>query len=131
MKDEMIGLSASFNGFVHPSAFILPPCLQLRRRNLLDHVGFDLIGDLYVVKVLEADTAFEAFTNFRNIVLEAAHRGNVSFPGHHAIANQTRARVAADDAVDDHAAGDCAHPWYAEDFADVGLAENLFPLDLF
>src|SRR6266568_324342 len=72
MKDESLCASScsdlhqSLSSFrLHPSSF-----LKLRRRDLLDHVAFDLIADFNVVKVFKADTALESFTHFRSVVLE-------------------------------------------------------------
>src|SRR5204863_767914 len=93
-------------------------------------VGLDLIGDLHVVEVLEADTALETFAHFRHVVLETAQRGDAPFPRHDAVANETRARVPPDRAIDDHATGNCADARHPEDFADFGFAQNLLFLDL-
>src|SRR6266496_3647106 len=113
-------------GPVHPSASFL----KFRRRHSLDYIGFDLVADLDVVEVLKTDTAFEAFAYFGCVILESAQRSDVAFPGDDAIANQTRARLAADNAVDDHGAGHRTNLGHFEDFAYFRLAENLFLLYL-
>src|ERR1041384_3793423 len=102
---------------------------EFSRRDLLDHVTLDLIAELDVVEVLEADTALEPFTHFRGVVFKSSQRGDASFPTDHAVADQPGACVAANDPVDDHAAGDGAHARHAEDFAHVGFAENLLFFD--
>src|SRR5437660_9775595 len=81
----------------------LETVLQFRSRHLFDHVSLDLVGDLHVVKILEADAAFKSFADFRHIVLEAPQRSDAALPGNHAVANQAGPRVAANGAVDDHA----------------------------
>src|SRR5437016_8089401 len=49
-----------------------PLSLQFRRGNSLDHVTFDLVADLDIVKVLQPDTALEAFANLGSVVLKSA-----------------------------------------------------------
>src|SRR5213596_2545476 len=97
---------------LHPSSF-----LEFRRRDFLDHVVLDLVANLDIVEILEADTALETFADFGRIVFESTQRRDVAFPGNHAVPNKTRARVAPDDAVDHHAAGNGADARDAEDFA--------------
>jgi len=109
---------------LHPSSF-----LEFSRRDLLDHVVLDLVADLDVVEILEADTALETFADFGGIVFESTQRRDVAFPRDYPVANKTRARVALDNAVDHHAAGHGADTRDAENLAHVGLAENLLPLD--
>src|SRR5206468_10008683 len=84
MKDEMTHWSAlrSLSSFrPHPSSF-----LKFRRGHSLDHAALDLIADLDVVEVLEANAALKTFANFRGVILEAPQRSNISFPGDHAVA---------------------------------------------
>src|SRR2546423_4124052 len=98
--------------------------LEFSRGDLLDHIRFDLIADLDVVEVLEADTTLESFADFRCVVLKAPQRSDIAFPTDDAVANQTRACFATDEAIDHHAACHRADFRDAEDFAHIGLAEN-------
>src|SRR5216683_385688 len=104
---------------LHTSSF-----LQFRGGNLLDYIGFDLVADLDIVKVLQANATLETFTHFRNVVLETTQRSNVTFPTDHAVANQSRARVAANVAVDNHGTRNHTRLGNAENFAHVGLADD-------
>src|ERR1043166_6776198 len=108
----------------------LETSLQLRGRDLLDHISFDLIANFDVVEVFQSDAALKAFPDFGNVIFEPAQRSYIAFPANDAVTNQARARVAADVAVDDHAARDGADFGNAKDFAHVRFAENLFFLDL-
>src|SRR5205807_6205492 len=104
--------------------------LEFSRCDLLDHIRFNLIADFDVIEVLEPDTTLESFADFGCIVLKATKRSDIAFPTDDAISNQTRARIAANNSVDDHATGDRANSGDAEDFAHIGFAENLLFLDL-
>src|SRR6185437_16846044 len=77
------------------------PSLQFRRGDLLDHVALDLVADLNVIEVLEPDTTLESFADFGGVVLKATKRSDITFPADHAVANQPRACIAANDSVDD------------------------------
>src|ERR1044071_9702892 len=107
------------------------PALKLRRRHALNDVSLDLVADFHVVEVFQTDAALETFAHFGNVILEPAQRSDVAFPAHHAIANDSRSRVAADGTVDHHAARNGSGPRHAENFAHRGLAENPLLLDGF
>ena len=105
--------------------------LKFRRRDALDDVRFYLIADFHVVEVLEADTAFKTFTNFRHVVFESAQRSDVTFPCDDCISNQARARITTNRAINDHASRNSSSLRHAEHFANVGLAEYFLFLDCF
>ena len=46
--------------------------LEFRRRHPLDNVRLDLVANFNIVEVFQTDTTLEAFTHFRDVVLEAA-----------------------------------------------------------
>src|SRR6266699_6790420 len=92
---------------IHPSAFILYPFLfrhsetnpnlplaltasQFRCRNFLNHVILNLIANLDVIEILEADAALKTFAYFGGIVLEPFQRGDIALPADNPIANQSR-----------------------------------------
>src|ERR1700682_3491361 len=104
---------------LHTSSF-----LQFRGGNLLDYIRFDLVADLNIVKVFQANATLEPFTHFRNVVFETTQRSDVAFPTDHAIANQSRARVATNVAVDDHRTGNHTGFGNAENFAHVRLPDS-------
>src|SRR5919112_415045 len=93
--------------------------LKLRRGDLLD-----------VVEVLKADAALVALAHLGDVVLEAAQGADAALPRDDAVADEAGARVAADDAVDDAAAGDDARLRHAEGREHERLAQNLLGLDL-
>src|SRR5688572_7740278 len=104
MRDEM--KSKTHSSFCpHPSSFIPHPFLKLGCGDLFYHIRLDLIANLDVVEVFQANAAFKTFAHFRYVVLEAAQRSDVAFPTHNTVPNQTRPRVATDVAVDDHRSG--------------------------
>src|SRR5260370_3958253 len=86
----------------------------------LDHVvGLD------VVVVIQPDTAFVARADLARVVLEAAQRADLAFPYDAAVANQTRASVARDLAVDHHRARDRSAR-HVEGLAHLGAPQRLF-----
>src|SRR5882724_13691410 len=98
--------------------------LELRGSNLLDYIRLNLVSDLDVIKVFQADTTLEAFTHFRNVIFETTQRSDVAFPTDHPIANQSRAGVAANVAIDDHRAGNHTCFGNPENFTHVSLADD-------
>src|SRR6185503_11617600 len=114
---------------LHPSSFIPHPFLQFRGCDLFHHIGFNLVANLDVVKVLEADSAFKALANFGNVILEAPQGDDIALPTDYAVANQTGAGIAANVAVDHHRPGHSADTRNLEHFANICLADDLFTLD--
>src|SRR5262245_33400423 len=92
-----------------PIRFRLSP-LQLCCRDLLDHVRFDLVAYLDVVKVDETDTALKALPDLIRIVLKAFERRDITIPGHHAVANEACFGLASYDSISDTTTGDGAEP---------------------
>src|ERR671917_1763987 len=88
--------------------------LKLCRGDLLDDVALDLVAVLDVVEVLQADAALVALAHLGDVVLEAAQGADAALPRDDAVADEAGARVAADDAVGDAAAGDDARLRHAE-----------------
>src|SRR5678815_293828 len=114
----------------HPSSsFILHPFLQFRGCDLLHHIGFNLVANLDVVKVLKPDAAFKALANFGNVILETAQGDDIALPTDYAVANQTGAGIAANIPVDHHRPGYCADTRNLEHFANICLADDLFTFD--
>src|SRR5687768_8820813 len=103
---------------------------EFGRGDLLDDVALDLVAVLDVVEVLEPDAALEALAHLGDVVLEAAQRPDGALPGDDAVADEPRARVAPDDAVEHAAARDDARLRHAEGLEDERLAQNLLGLDL-
>src|SRR4051794_14747831 len=68
--------------------------------------ALEAVSNLDVVEVLDADTALEAFADFADVVLEAPQRPDGSFVDLDAIADDTEAPRAVDDAAGNRAAGD-------------------------
>src|SRR5215211_7430507 len=89
--------------------FTIRYLLKLGRGDLLDDVALDLVAVLDVVEVFEPDGAL---------------------PRDDAVADEARARVAPDDAIDDAAARDDARLRHAEGREHERLAQNLLGLDL-
>src|SRR5215210_7371446 len=110
--------------------FTIYHLLKLGRGDLLDDVALDLVAVLDVVEVLQPDAALEALAHLGDVVLEAAKAADAALPGDDAVADEPRARVAADDAVEDAAAGDDARLRHAEGREHESLAQNLLRLDL-
>ena len=88
---------------------LLPSCLYNSvAATRLDNVRLNLVSDFDVVEVFQTDAALKSFANFRHVILESSQRSDVAFPTHHAVANQSRPRIATYDPVDHHATGDRA-----------------------
>src|SRR6266705_906389 len=92
---------------IHPFAFIPHPFLfrhseinpnlplaltasQFRCRNFLNHVILNLIANLNVIEILEADAALKTFAYFGGVVLKSFQRSNIALPADDPIANQSR-----------------------------------------
>src|SRR5437588_8125787 len=99
MKEPLSRIPLYSSLIPHPSSL-----LQFRRRDLLDDVALDLVADLHVVEVLQADAALVALAHLGHVVLHASEAGDAALPGDDAVPDEARARVAADDAVYDAAA---------------------------
>src|SRR6478736_1155230 len=100
---------------------------------LLDHLGrLDLIADLDVVVLAEADTRLEVRADLGDVVLEAAQRLDGETIGEDdTVADDARLRVAGDRAGADDDTGDVAELGGAEHLADLGdTGLDLFVLGL-
>src|SRR6185436_12958305 len=97
-----------------------------RRGDFLDQERLDLIADLHVVEVLEADAALVALLDLAHVVLEATERAELAGPDDRAVAQEPRLRIPDDLPVDDHATGDVADLRNLEDLADLDPADDLF-----
>src|SRR5882672_1391829 len=87
------------------------------RGNALGHKSFNHIALLYVIEVLEIDTALHAIADFAGIVFKALERTDFPFEYLNAIAHQTDIGVAFDGSVQHITAGDGACLGYAERLA--------------
>src|SRR5204862_456170 len=94
-----------------------------------DNKRLDLVVDLYIVIVRQADAAFEAVLYLVDVILEPLERRNVAFPDNNAVPQQPCLRLPANDAVDDAAAGDGPDLGYLKDLLDNSLAENVLLFD--
>src|SRR6266536_1488467 len=95
---------------IHPSAFILYPFLflhseinpnlplaltasQFRCRNFLNHVILNLIANLDVIEILEADAALKTFAYFASLPLKSFQQNDVTLTADNPVANQYRPRL--------------------------------------
>src|SRR5437588_7851505 len=99
MKEPLSRIPLYSSLIPHPSSL-----LKFRRGDLLDDVALDLVADLYVVEVLQADAALVALAHLGHVVLHAPQGGDAALPSDDAVTDEARARVAPDDAVQDAAA---------------------------
>src|SRR5688572_26030060 len=99
--------------------------LRQRAGDFLDLEALDDVALLDVVVVLERHAALEAFLDLAHFVLEALEGLEGAFVDHHAVAQQAHLGAALDRAFDHHAAGDLAELGDVEDFADLGVAQEL------
>src|SRR5580765_3642085 len=88
------------------------------RCDALGHEGLNHVALLYVIEVLEVDTALHAVAHFAGIVFEALERTDSAFVNLHAIAHQANIGIALDDAVQHIATGDGACLGHAERVAN-------------
>src|SRR5262245_25201737 len=70
--------------------------LQLCRRDLLDHEGFNDIADFIIVESFDGDTAFVSLLHLADVVLEATQAANMAFKDDHIVADQAGMRGAFD-----------------------------------
>src|SRR5215218_7606043 len=110
--------------------FTIYHLLKLGGGDLLDDVALDLVAVLDVVEVLKADAALVALAHLGHVVFQTTQRADAALPRDDAVADESGASVAADDAVDDAAARDDAGLRHAEGLEDERLAQNLLGLDL-
>src|SRR6478672_5478341 len=92
------------------------------RSDALGHKGLNHVAFLYVIEVLEVNTALHAVADFAGIVLKTPERTDLAFVNLHAIAHQANIGIALDDAVQHIAAGDGACLGYAERIANFRAA---------
>src|SRR5437764_11348570 len=105
-------------------SFVERRSLDLARLEDLEHVAF-----FHVVEAFEQDAALEALCNFADVVLEPLQLRDRRRVDHGAVADDADTRVAADDAVRDHAAGDRAEPRHAKQRAHFRLADRVLRRD--
>src|SRR5579862_3734679 len=104
--------------------FVERRALDLARLEDLEDVAF-----LHVVETLEEDAALEPFSDLARVVLESLQLRDLRRVDDGAVADDAHVRIAADDAVRDHAACDRAEPRNTEERAHLRLADRLLRLD--
>ena len=87
-------------------------------------IGLDDIVDLHLVKALKDETAVKALADLLDVVLESLERSEVSFKDLLVTPADTDFAAAADDTVEDHAAGDIADMGCLEEHTDFGMADD-------
>src|SRR5258706_1232586 len=91
----------------------------------LDHLeDLELVPDLHVVEVLDAESALETRFHFLHVVLEALERIELAGVHDHSAADDAHRRAAAHQTVGHHAAGDRADLGNLADVAHFDRADH-------
>src|SRR5579872_1549572 len=92
-----------------------------QRSDSLGREHFEAVALLNVVVTVERNTAFEAFADLVDVVLEAPERADTAFPEFLAVAQHTHAIAAVHHAIGDDAPGDGAAAGFNR-LAHLGVA---------
>ena len=92
-------------------------------------IHFDLIANLDIIIVLDANTAFEALLDFTGIVLKATQGFQFPFVNHHVVTQHPYFFTTPNRSLGDKTPGNCTYLWSPENIPDFDPTGN-FLFDL-